>query len=154
MEIKVATPADAEAILEVQKAAFGPVADEYDQATLPPLQESLEDLVRDFRTHTILIALEDGRVVGSVRGTLWRGTCEVGRLVVDPAYQGRGIGKALALEIERHFGNATRFELFTGQHGGPALHIYAQLGYCASRVENVDDKLQLVYLEKRGSAAD
>jgi ribosomal protein S18 acetylase RimI-like enzyme len=153
MEITLATPEDAEAILAVQKAAFAPVAEEYRQATLLPLEETLDDLLGLFRDHTILKAVEDGRVVGSVRGVMRRGTCEIGRLVVDPASQGRGIGRALASEIESRFPDAVLFELFTGHHGGAALHIYGKLGYGAFRVERVDDDLTFVHLRKPGHAA-
>jgi ribosomal protein S18 acetylase RimI-like enzyme len=153
MEITLAIPEDAEAILELQTAAFAPVASEYGQATLPPLEETLPELLGQFRSHTILKAVEDGRIIGSVRGTMWRGTCEIGRLVVDPSHQGRGIGTALAREIESRFPDAELFALFTGHHGGPALHIYATLGYGAVRVERINDDLQFVHLEKRGPAA-
>jgi GNAT superfamily N-acetyltransferase len=151
MEILRAEPADAPAILAIVHAAFGPVAAEYGAETLPPLEETLADLLDDFRTHVVLKAVEGGRIVGSVRGVLFRGTCEVGRLVVDPGFQGRGVGKALAAEIERCFADAERFELFTGHRSGPSLHIYAGLGYVPFRIEPVSDELQLVYLEKTGS---
>ena len=154
MEILPAEPQDAEDILELTKLAFAPVAEEYGQPTLPPLEETLDDLRAQFRTHMILKAVDErGRIVGAVRGVMWRGTCEIGRLVVRPECQGRGTGTALAREIERCFPDARRFELFTGQRSGPSLHIYAKLGYAAMRVERVDDRLQLLYLEKPGPAA-
>jgi GNAT superfamily N-acetyltransferase len=148
--ISLATTADAEEILALVHAAFAPVAEEYGVATLPPLQETLADLLADFRTHVILKAAEDGRIVGSVRAALFRGTCEVGRLVVDPGSQGHGVGTALARAIEARFPEADRFELFTGHRSGPSLHIYGNLGYVPFRIETVSDSLQLVYMRKPG----
>ncbi len=150
MEILPATAADAEEILAVVHAAFRPVAEEYGVPTLPPLEETLADLLADMRTHIVLKAVEEGRIVGSVRAALFRGTCEVGRLVVLPEMQGRGIGAALARAIETYFADAERFELFTGHRSGAPLHIYRSLGYLPFRVEPVSDRLQLVYLEKAG----
>lgn len=152
MEIVLADPTDAEEILAVVHAAFRPVAEEYGVPTLPPLRETLDDLSADFRTHVVLKAVEDGRIVGSVRGALRDGTCEIGRLAVTPASQGRGIGAALAKAIEAHFPQAVRFELFTGDRRGPSLHIYERLGYRAFRVVAVSETLRLVYLDKDGPA--
>jgi GNAT superfamily N-acetyltransferase len=151
MEILQASAEDAPAILAICHAAFRPVADDYGETTLPPLEETLEDLLGDFGTHVILKAVEDGTIVGSVRGALFEGTCEVGRLVVAPGVQGRGVGSALAREIETYFPEAERFELFTGHRSGPSLHIYQGLGYLPFRVEPVTERLQLVFLEKPGS---
>jgi GNAT superfamily N-acetyltransferase len=153
MEIELATPEDAEEILALVHAAFGPVAREYGMRSLPPLEDTLPDLLEQFRTHTILKAVEGDRIVGSVRGVMWRGTCEVGRLVVGPAFEGRGVGSALAKELEARFPDSRRFELFTGHRSGPSLHIYAKLGYVPFRLEPVSDTLQLVYLVKPGPAA-
>ncbi len=153
MEIELAKPEDAEDILALVHTAFSPVAREYGVGTLPPLEETLPDLLGQFRTHTILKAVDGGRIVGSVRGVMWRGTCEVGRLVVDPAFEGRGFGSALARELEARFPDARRFELFTGHRSGRSLHIYAKLGYLPFRLEAVSETLQLVYLEKPGPAS-
>lgn len=153
VSIETARPDDAEEILRLVHAVFRPVAEEYDMGTLPPLKDTLTDLLAQFRTHVILKAVDEGRIVGSVRGVMWRGTCEVGRLVVDHSMHGQGIGTALATELESHFPDAHRFELFTGHRSGPSLHIYARLGYVPFRIEPVSESLQLVYLEKAGPAA-
>lgn len=148
MRILTATRQDAEEILAVVHAAFRPIAAEYGMPSLPPLEETVDDLLADFRTHVVLKAVEDGRIVGSVRGAIFQGRCEVGRLVVDPAAQGRGIGGALAREIERRFPEARCFELFTGHHSGASLHIYQKLGYIPFRIETVSPTLQLIHLRK------
>lgn len=149
--IDLAEPADAPEILGLVHRAFAAVAAEYEVPSLPPMEETLPDLLADFHTHTILKATaEDGRIVGSVRGALFHGTCEVSRLVVDPVAQGGGIGSALAREIEARFPDAVRFELFTGHRSGPALHIYGTLGYVPFRIEAVSERLQLIHLQKTG----
>jgi GNAT superfamily N-acetyltransferase len=152
MEILEAETKDAAEILALVHLAFADVAAEYGVESLPPLDETLPDLLAEFQTHTILKAVEGRRIVGSVRGTLYRGTCEIGRLVVRPDAQGRGIGIALTREIERRFPRAERFEAFTGHRSGASQRIFSRLGYVPFRVEPVSDSLQLVYLEKPGPA--
>ena len=148
MEIALATREDAEEIVALVRLAFAPVATEYGMDTLPPLNDTPEALVAHLETHVVLKAVEAGRVVGSVRGVMTGGTCEVGRLVVHPEHAGNGIGSELARAIEGHFPDARRFELFTGHNSGPSLHIYRKLGYVPYRTEQVSDTLTLVYLEK------
>lgn len=55
-------------------------------------------------------------------------------------------------EIEGRFGEARRFELFTGHRGEGNLRLYARLGYRVFRRERVSDKLELVHMEKTGRA--
>jgi ribosomal protein S18 acetylase RimI-like enzyme len=148
MEIERATPEDAEAIVTVVRRAFTPVAAEYGVDTLPPLADSVATLRGLMATYVVLKAVEGGRVIGSVRGVQRDGTVEVGRLVVDPDAQGRGVGRALTVALEEAFPHATRFELFTGDHPGPAMSLYEHLGYKRYRTEDVGPALRLVYMEK------
>lgn len=56
---------------------------------------------------------------------------ELAKMGVDPAFQGRGIGRALcraALEMARQFG-AQRVYLESNTILGPALHLYRSLGF-------------------------
>ena len=76
-------------------------------------------------------------------------TCYIGRLIVHPDYQNQGIGTALMSEIEDKFSNISRFEIFTGYKSEKNLYIYKKLGYETFKEEVVDDKLTLVFLEKK-----
>ena len=68
-------------------------------------------------------------IVGSVRAYLERGTAYIGRLIVKPEYQNKGIGTKLMEAIEQHFKFANRYELFTGHKSTQNLHLYQELGY-------------------------
>ena len=94
--------------------------------------------------------MQEGRIVGSVRTLLRNGTCCVGKLIVHPDYQNRGIGTALIKHLEHYHTRAVRFELFTGDRSLRNLYLYTKLGYREFRRERVNDKLGLVYLEKPG----
>lgn len=146
--VEVASPGDTDEILALIKRAFGPVGEQYGDATLPPLTEAPESFRSRFVNEVVLKAILDDRIVGAVIGALDGDVCRVGRLVVEPGFQGRGIGRALATEIERHFPDASRFELFTGDRSVETLGLYESLGYRESRRAYVSDRLSLVYLEK------
>lgn len=67
---------------------------------------------------SILKAVEEGRIVGSVDGRMDKGHCLVGRLMVHPTQQGRGLGTALMAAIEKEFPQAQAYQLFTGELSG------------------------------------
>ncbi|MHC4249456.1 MAG: GNAT family N-acetyltransferase [Planctomycetota bacterium] len=160
--ITEAAAEDAEAIIAVQRQAFVAQAKLYSVCTIPPLDETPDDLRNDFGKSVILKAVADGRIVGSVRGTLRDDegdgerdgdTCYVARLAVLPGLQNGGIGSALMAELEARFPDAARFELVTGHRSEKSLHLYRKLGYAPARTEEVSEKITLVFMEKVGSAA-
>jgi ribosomal protein S18 acetylase RimI-like enzyme len=140
---------DAGEILRLQKLAYQSEARIYNDNTIPPLVQTAEEIEADFNSQVFLKAVTDsGKIVGSVRICLDQGTCKIGRLIVHPDSQNRGIGTRLLKEIERRFENAGRFELFTGHRSERNLHLYRKLGYRIFRSEKVSESLTLVYLEK------
>lgn len=148
MNIELASIRDARAILDLQKLAYQSEAALYHDYTIPPLTQSLEEMQADFQDNLFLKASDERKIIGSVRGQMHQNTCLIGRLIVHPAHQGRGIGTALMDEIERRFRGAKRFELFTGHKSEGNLRLYERLGYRPFRRERVSDTLELVYLEK------
>ena len=149
MNILPATIEDAAVILDLQRLAYQTEAAIYDDYTIPPLVETLDQLREQFHTKRILKAVEDGRVVGSVRAFQKDTTCFVERLIVDPEHRNRGVGAALMHRIEATYPAAGRFELFTGHKSVNNLRLYERLGYREFRRQPVSEKLTLVYLERR-----
>jgi DNA/RNA-binding domain of Phe-tRNA-synthetase-like protein/GNAT superfamily N-acetyltransferase len=146
--IEQATVQAAAEILTLQKLAYQSEAAIYDDYTIPPLIQSLDALVAQFQNEVVLKAVSDGNIVGSVRGYLQDGTCYIGRLIVHPDFQNRGLGTLLLREIEAHFGQAERYELFTGENSLKNLHVYHKLGYQQFRREQITGRVVVVYLEK------
>ena len=151
MDVEEAKLGDAEEILALQKAAYESEGYLYEDFTLPPLTQTLAEIREDFSRRLFLKAVEDGKIVGSVRAYEKEGVCFVGRLIVRPDCQDRGIGNLLLEEIEKRFPRARKFRLFTGHRSEKPLHIYGKRGYSVYRTEPVHDHLTLVYLEKRRS---
>lgn len=146
--ISVASPADAAAILALQKLAYQSEARLYNDFSIPPLLQTLEELHREFFHKTVLKATLDQRIIGSVRGFQQGDTCFMQRLIVHPDHQGRGLGTALMQRLEGAFPAARRAELFTGHQSERNIRLYERLGYRIFRQEPVTENLRLVFMEK------
>jgi len=153
VEIQRATVADASEILALQKLAWQSEAALYGIYDLPPLTETLAEMEADLERQVVLKlvqAARDGqpRIVGSVTAYEQRGTCHIGRLIVHPEHQNRGLGTRLMSEIEAAFPQVKRYELFTGHKSERNLYLYGKLGYTEFKRQPVNEKLELVFLEK------
>lgn len=147
-QILRAEKADLPRILEIQRTAFRSEAELYGDPNIPPMQQTLAQLEQEFEKKIFLKAVEGSQIVGTVRGELTGYTCVLGRLAVLPEFQGRGIGTALLLEVEKVFPTACLFELFTGDKSDENLALYSKNGYRIYKKEELSPKVTLVYLEK------
>ncbi len=148
MKISIAEKKDLKEILELQKSCYMEEAELYDDFSIPPLTQTLESIELDYKKEKILKVESDGKIVGSVRGFLESNTCKIGRLIVDKAFRNKGLGKQLMNQIENEFDNANRFELFTGHKSVRNLSLYNKLRYSEFRKQWINEKLELIYLEK------
>ncbi|MFZ3147462.1 MAG: GNAT family N-acetyltransferase [Methanothrix sp.] len=140
---------DAAEILALQKPAYQSEARLNDDWTIPPLTQTLPEIMSEFETKVFLKAMCVDKIIGSVRAALDSGTCQVGRLIVHPDYQGKGIGTMLMNRIEAAFPYAERFELFTGTKSIHNIRFYRRLGYRECREEELSPKVRLLFMEKR-----
>lgn len=149
MIIKRAKIYDLKEILQLQKMAYKSEAELYNDFTIPPLIQTLEQINDEFKTSVFLKAIENEKIIGSVRGTLINSeTCYIGRLIVHPDFQNQGIGKKLMEEIEDNFKECERFELITGHKSQKNIYIYEKIGYEPFKIEKLTENLNLLYLEK------
>ena len=140
---------DAWEILSLQRLAYQSEAEIYDDFTIPPLTQTLEEIKKDFESQFFLKAIIDEKIIGSVRAFMKEGTCYVGRLIVHPDFQNQGIGTQLMNRVEKTFKEAKRFEIFTGHKSERNLYLYEKLGYKRFKALTASEKLTIVYLEKR-----
>lgn len=146
--ISVAKVDDAEAILGLQKRAYESEARLYNDWSILPLTQSVESLVAEIATGGVWKCCREGAIVGSVRGVLRDGTCEIGRLIVEPALQRQGIGSRLLRAIEAAFPQAGRFELFTGTQSVGNLRLYRRHGYEVIATKVLSPAVTLAILSK------
>ena len=149
MTIDRATREDLEAILQLQYLAYQSEAELFGTQDIPPLKQTLDEVVREYEEGIILrMTDEQNRIIGSVRAKEQDGTVYIGKLMVHPEYRRRGLGSALLTEIEKWY-PGKRYELFTSTRSVDNIRLYRKMGYTPFRQEAVTDELVFVYLEKR-----
>ncbi|HOM02952.1 MAG TPA: GNAT family N-acetyltransferase [Acetivibrio sp.] len=135
-------------ILNLQKKAFERVAMEEDNFNISPMTQTLENITEEYEKRLFLKYILDGKIIGSVRAHLDSDSvCHIGRLIVHPDFQNRGIGKALMKEIENRFNDCSRYEIFTGYNSKNSIALYKKLGYVETSVKDVDG-VCMVFLKK------
>ncbi|HEX6469198.1 MAG TPA: GNAT family N-acetyltransferase [Streptosporangiaceae bacterium] len=142
--------ADAGEILTLQRAAYLAEAQLYGDPFIPPLVESLEQVRAVLAGDAIVLSARHGhRLVGAVQGRFRGQTCLVGRLVVAPDLQGRGVGTRLMRAIEAAVADRVdTLALFTGHLSDGNLRLYRHLGYAETHRERLAAHLTLVHMRK------
>jgi ribosomal protein S18 acetylase RimI-like enzyme len=134
LELKRATLGDAAELLTLQRACWVQEAQANDTLDIPALHESLADVEADLGRWDTWVARSAGRLVGSARGRLDGDVWHIGRLMVAPDLQGRGIGRQLLAHIERVAPpEAATYSLFTGSRSESNLRRYRRAGYRVGR---------------------
>ena len=146
--IERATILDLAQILALQKLAYKSEAEIYNDFSIPPLHQSITELNEDFKSQIILKATHLEKIIGSVRAYRKGNTCFIGKLIVHPRHQNKGIGTKLMNAIEKSFDNIKRYELFTGYKSKKNLYLYKKLGYKIFKTKVLNENIQLKFLEK------
>ena len=145
--IKRAEVADMKEILKLQYIAYQSEALIHGDFTIQPLTQTLDETIAEYNKGIVLKAVYDNEIVGSVRAYSEGNTVYIGKLMVHPNHQGKGLGKRLLRAIEQAFSNK-RYELFTSCKSDRNLHLYETAGYKRFRKEINDAGIEFVYLEK------
>jgi tRNA (guanine37-N1)-methyltransferase len=129
-EIRAAVPADAGELLTLQRACWVQEQQANPGVHIPPLHESLADVEAWMGSWTTLVLRSAGRLVGAVRGRISGASWDIGRLMVAPDLQGRGIGRILLAAIEAAAPEEVAgFVLVTGAGSARNLTTYKKAGY-------------------------
>ncbi|MBO9520173.1 MAG: tRNA (guanosine(37)-N1)-methyltransferase TrmD [Nocardioidaceae bacterium] len=130
LELRAAVPADAGELFTLQRACWVQEQQANPGVEIPALGEELDDVRRWLARDTVLVARASGRLVGAVRARLQDQVWDIGRLMVAPDLQGRGLGQALLERIEAAAPETAReFELFTGAGSTRNQRMYKKAGY-------------------------
>jgi ribosomal protein S18 acetylase RimI-like enzyme len=105
-------------------------------------------LEKEFSQSMILkIENDQNEIIGSVRFYEKDNRIFVGKLMVHPNYQNKGIGTKLLKSIETYFANQT-FELFTSSKSEKNISLYKKIGYKEFKRETISAELEFVFMEK------
>lgn len=140
---------DLQEILQLQYLAYQSEADLFGNRDIPPLKQTLDEVIREWNSGTILKMVDDNNVIiGSVRAVERDGTVYIGKLMVHPNHRHKGCGTMLLSEIEKCFPDK-RYELFTSTRSLDNIRLYQKLGYTIFARNAVNDELEFVYMEKK-----
>lgn len=135
-------------ILKLQYLSYQSEAKLLNNFDIPPLKQTLKEVQNEYEKGTILkVTNDENNIVGSVRGYIESGTLYIGKLIVHPLWQGKGIGTKLLKAIE-DFCPHTRCELFTSSKSANNLRLYEQAGYKIFKEQKITTELTFKYLEK------
>lgn len=134
-------------ILKLQYLAYQSEAALFGTQDIPPLRQTLEEVVDEFNTGIILKLVTDNRIIGSVRAKEQGGTAYIGKLMVHPEHRCKGYGSVLLSEIEKCFPDKC-YELFTSTRSKDNIRLYEKNGYSAFDSKKINDELEFVYMEK------
>ena len=149
MEFLKANKDDLPEILALQKLAYQENAVRYNDPNIPPLRQTLDDLITEMEQQIFLKAVVDGTIIGSVRGCLKDGYAFIEKLIVHPDYQNQGIGRTLMSSIEQEF-DVSMFRLVTGHLDDKNISLYSKLGYeIYGEQTQITPTLSFVHMEKK-----
>lgn len=147
--IKKAERVDLPEILQLQYLAYQSEAALFGSRDIPPLKQTLDEVIEEFNSGVILKMVdENGVIIGSVRAKEIDGTVYIGKLIVHPDHQHKGYGTMLLSEMENRFSDK-RYELFTSTRSVDNIRLYQKLGYTTFAQKAVNDELEFVYMEKK-----
>lgn len=129
-EIVPAVRADAPELLVLQRACWVQEAIANDSLAIPALHESLETVVASLDEWSWYVVRASGRLVGAVRGRLDGDAWDIGRVMVAPDLQGRGLGRVLLEHVQAVApAEAASYALFTGSASADNLRMYKKAGF-------------------------
>ena len=150
LTISQAGPEDLETILSLQKECYISEAELYNDFNIQPLTQTIESIKDEFQSGTLFLkGIIDNKIVASVRASVKDDTSYIGKLVVNTAFQGKGIGQKMMNAIEKEFDNCKQYELFTGHKSEKNIYLYKKLGYTEYKRQAINDHLTLIYMNKK-----
>lgn len=133
--VREAVPADIADMVRLLKSLFSLEADfAYDEIKQ---RRGLEMMLEDGARRCIMVAEQNGRVIGMVTAQLLVSTAEGGLsalledLVVEESYQGQGTGRALLLSLEAWAAaqGVKRLQLLADRGNTRALGFYGKMSW-------------------------
>ncbi len=148
MRIEKARFEDLDEILQLQYLAYQSEADLFGTRDIPPLKQTIDEVIEEYNDGLILKMVDDDNVIlGSVRAKDVEGSVYIGKLMIHPDYRCKGYGSRLLKEVEECY-PGKRYELFTSTRSADNIRLYQKNGYKEFKQEPVTEELIFVYMEK------
>ncbi|GKU84689.1 N-acetyltransferase [Niallia sp. NCCP-28] len=137
----------AKEIIAVQTAAYLVEADIINYKNLPPLKENFYDIMN---VDEVFLGIYQNERLGALLSySETDSSIEICRLVVLPSLFGNGFASKLLVSLL----NSTSKHCFvhTAAKNVPAIQLYKKFGFTIKKTFKVEDKLEIVKLEKEKS---
>jgi chorismate mutase-like protein len=145
-----ATEDDLESIYYLQKRAFVQEAEKNNvNYSIVPIVQTMEQFRNEFKRFVYLKAVKGKNIVGSVRAIEKNGVCMIGRVIVEPVFQGNGYGSLLMNVIEEQFPCVNVFELFTAEISVENVKFYQKNGYTIEGRNTDETGVSMVIMRKK-----
>ena len=154
MSIRPAAAEDAVVIHAIQMRAFAEEGRLSENLHIPPLIEQVAAIEQHILTQTVLTARDGERIIGAARGVVDGVVCTLRGVIVEPDYQGRGIGASLLRAVEQAHPNVERFELTTNTLVPGNVAFYERHGYKVNELTKFTQKIVLAQMSKPAGACD
>ena len=148
MNIYKADHKDLDEILRLQYLAYQSEAALFGTDDIPPLKQTLDEVIAEYEKGIILkLVTDDNVIIGSVRAREENKTVYIGKLMVHPEHRHKGYGTRLLTEIEKCF-TCERYELFTSTRSVDNIRLYEKNGYKEYKRAALNNELIFVYMQK------
>ncbi|MGM9699184.1 MAG: GNAT family N-acetyltransferase [Prevotella sp.] len=147
-KIEIASIDDVPALLRLQHKAFGPLVEELHWNDAPNMTETIEQAYEGFAQNTTLkIEDEHHGIIASVRGNVTEGRLWIGRLMVLPEHQHKGLGRRLLKEIQSMLPH-NRACFGTCLQVKKSMELYESEGFRVYDTEDIGNGLTWAFMEK------
>lgn len=156
LDIRPVSIDEAGELLTLRRAAFVTEAQQYGDPHIPPLTQTLDELVVDLQADGVitLAGWHGHRMVGSIRVLVEGSKATLGRFAVAPDLQGQGFGTQLLLAILPYLPDGIEeVWVFTGRDSVQNIALYAKHGYEHQHDQTAGD-LTYAFLRKTLGDAD
>ncbi|MDX8361597.1 GNAT family N-acetyltransferase [Cytobacillus sp. IB215316] len=151
-KLVIATKADAQAIFDIQVAAFTPLLQKYKDYETNPANEKIDRVItritdpnRKFYKIIVNQTLIGGICIYSKEETrFW-----ISPMFILPSYQGNGLAQKTLQLIEQMYPQAKSWELLTILEEKRNCYLYEKMGYTKIGLhKKINDNLTLVYYKR------
>lgn len=134
-------------LLELQRASYLVEAKLINFFEIPPLKESLEELIEC--GETFLCYFEEKTLTGAISYTVDGDELTICRMVVHPAHFRKGIAQKLLSEVGSRNTQISIYKVSTGKDNPPAKKLYLKNGFTFVSDIEVVPGLYISNFEKR-----
>ncbi len=142
---------DAEALLEIQKEAFLPLFESYQDGDLNPYSETLAQMVQHINEGSFYkIMLNECLVGGIMARHLEEDIWKLRIIFVVQEYQGKGIAQTAIKLMEQVHADVNEWVLETPHDLSMNHHVYEKSGYIrTNEITPINERLALVHYKKK-----